>query len=80
MLLRAAVRCHQEHPEISIRRDALLWSINERLGALLPPGAAAGLDLTPLGNQFVAELLEVALIEQRERATALEALEAETDG
>ncbi len=40
-----------------MRRDALLVSINERLGALLPAGTAAGADITPLSTLYLEELL-----------------------
>ncbi len=57
--MRLALQHHREHPEITFRRDALLLSINERLGVLcsaLSPGITAGADLEPLSTEWVTEL------------------------
>lgn len=54
--MRAALQLHHEHPEITLRRDALLCSINARLGALLPEGDAGG-DFEPLSTLYLEELI-----------------------
>lgn len=60
MLARAALTLHAQHPEVTSRWDALLRSINERLGALLPPDVDAGGDLPPLGTAWLGELAAFA--------------------
>lgn len=49
-----------EHPEITFRTDALLRSINDRLGALAA-GHGVGQDIPPLERTYLAELLEFAI-------------------
>lgn len=63
-MLRAALQIHREHPEITFRRDALLCSINERMGQLLRlmqgyavEGHVAGTDVAPLSGVWVEELV-----------------------
>lgn len=69
MMCRAVLQQSHEHPEITIRKDALLCSINERLGALLG-SRAPGADLVPLGQAWLTELVlfqeaEFAALEER---------------
>jgi hypothetical protein len=64
-----------EHPEITIRKDALLSSINARLGRLIQ-GEDPGVDLTPLSGAWISELYLfqeaelVALEEARDESEA----------
>ena len=60
-LIRAALFFHHEHPEITFRKDALLQSLNARLGTLLVQGGYEdpGHDLAPLGREWIADLLEL---------------------
>jgi hypothetical protein len=52
------------HPEIVMRWDCLLASMNARLGALMPPGERVGQDLEALSSEWLCDLLE---IERRQR-------------
>jgi hypothetical protein len=59
-VLGAVLRRVKTHPELIVRNDALLWSINERLGGLCRAQGALpvpGQDLTPLGRRWLADLL-----------------------
>lgn len=61
--MRLALQNHREHPEITFRRDALLMSINDRLGVLcyaLSGHTTAGAALEPLSTEWVTELQEFA--------------------
>jgi hypothetical protein len=60
----AALKLLGCHPEIIQRQDALLWSINERLGQLC--GTGGGLSLQPLGSAWLAESLAAMAKEERE--------------
>lgn len=67
VLVRAALdKNAASHPEKLFREDALLCSINERLGALLPPGVMAGRDFGPLDGSFLSEVVEAARLEAEE--------------
>jgi hypothetical protein len=66
MLVRAALHLQHEHPEITIRRDALLCSINDRLGALLllqgdekqwEQALDAGQEIAGLSTVYLEELI-----------------------
>ena len=68
-LCRVALRYVRTHPELVERHDALLVSINDRLGALVTALAApAGQDIAPLGDSWLDDLLDVAAAERLERA------------
>lgn len=60
----AALKLLGCHPEIIQRQDALLWSINERLGHLC--GVSRGVSLLPLGSAWLAESLAAMAKEERE--------------
>lgn len=49
-----------EHPEITFRRDALLCSINDRLGAFVET-RGAGADIAQLTRAYLGELVEFAI-------------------
>ncbi|HRI45419.1 MAG TPA: hypothetical protein PLV39_14775 [Fimbriimonadaceae bacterium] len=59
--MRACVGNFLPHPELASRQDALLWSLNERLGALcvLLGAAEAGGGLPELDLRWASEILEV---------------------
>ena len=65
-LTRLALRQNGQHPELTFRNDALLCSINERLGALLPAGAEAGEEFGPLGWDWLHELGPMAAVDAEE--------------
>lgn len=60
----AALKLLGCHPEIIQRQDALLWSINERLGDL--SGSRRGVSLKPLGSAWLAESLAAMAKEDKE--------------
>lgn len=60
----AALKLLGCHPEIVQRQDALLWSINERLGHLC--GISRGICLEPLGSAWLAESLAAVAKEDNE--------------
>ncbi len=60
---------HHEYPHITARNDALLWSINERLGALLArlcPNADAGGSLDRLEDDWIAQVAEMAIVNKED--------------
>jgi hypothetical protein len=69
-----------EHPEITFRRDALLMSINDRLGALLPPEVNAGADMAPLTTLYLDELLRFAAANAEDQEEALDEAERSRHG
>jgi hypothetical protein len=77
LISRTVVRQTHQHPEIVFRTDALLMSINDRLGALLPPDRNAGCDLVPLSSVWVEELIRFGVAEAEDQDDALEESERE---
>ena len=66
LIVRAALTLTGEHPEVTFRQDALLRSINDRLGALVArewsdPWPLPGQEVPPLSREYLAELLEFAI-------------------
>lgn len=68
MRLRAALKYNQRHPELDFRADALLCSINERLGAIVRHFLAGptGDDFEPLSDAYLGDLLACAFYEAEE--------------
>lgn len=58
-LLQVALDYNRRHPEIDTRVDALLWSINERLGG------RPGLEIEPLGTTWLDDLWRLSVEESR---------------
>lgn len=63
MIVSSCLRLMGTHPELVHRQDALLCSINDRLGSL--SGVSGGQAISTLGSDWLAEVLGV-LAERRE--------------
>lgn len=57
MIVSACLQLMGTHPELIQRQDALLCSINDRLGSL--SGVSGGQSVSGLGSNWLAEVLGV---------------------
>ena len=56
----------KQHPDIIQLQTTLLWSINARLGALLPTDIEAGLDFDEPNSQWLDDVVRIAVMESNE--------------
>lgn len=66
---------HHEYPHVTARRDALLWSMNCCLRALVArfcPGVEAGGEIDPLTDEWLSELGDLAAANAEDQEEALE--------
>jgi hypothetical protein len=67
--LRVAQKFTHQHPELIERQDALLTSINDRLGALCTRLSCqeAGRDFASLTDDWLRDLVDLAVLQTEER-------------